>query len=232
MRVGILCIATGNYKSFVQQLIDGIANNFLIHHEREIYLFTDEERDYPSRLKVIQTIIPPYKWPEASMLRFKMYTSRTYDCDYIFHSDIDMRFVDQVGEEILSDIVAVKHPGFYNNYKGSSKGSWEERPESHCYVPPEKRITYVAGGFNGGKTEVFYKAMEQMRDWIDKDLENGIVPRFHDESAFNKFIAGGIKFLTPSYCMPEAMTKRSKWHIGNLKPIILALEKNFAEIRK
>ena len=231
-KIGILCIATGKYKSFVQQLVDGIEKNFLTEHEREVYLFTDEIWEYKSGLNIVQTIIPPYKWPEASMLRFKTYTARDYDCEFLFHTDIDMGFVGKVGNEFLNEITVVTHPGFYNNKQ--SKGSWEERKESNCYVPVERRNVYVCGGVNGGVKAHFYHAMQLMKMWIENDLSNNIIPRYHDESAINKLVTlkYDVTYLSPSYCMPEAMTKRVKWGLKDFEPKILALEKNFAEIRK
>jgi hypothetical protein len=230
MKIGILCIATKNYKSFVQQLVDGVEKYFLTNHEVVIYLFTDEEREYKSGLKIVQTIIPAYGWPEASMLRFKTYTSIEYDCDYLFHSDIDMGFVDYIGDEVLNEITVVSHPGFYN---GLRNGTWEERKSSFCFVPPDRRLDYVAGGFNGGKSVWFYHAMILMRNWIDNDLSIGITPRYHDESAINKLItiSEGVTILTPDYCMPEARTKRIAWGINHIEPKILALEKDTKYMR-
>lgn len=230
MKIGILCIATGNYKSFVQQLIDGIEKNFLVNHEREIYLFTDEEREYKSGLKIIQTIIPSYKWPEATMMRYHIFTAREYDCDYLVYSDVDMGFVDKIGDEFLGNIIVVRHPGFIN---GKENNSWEENELSQCYIPKKNRGFYYAGGIQGGNTGEYYTAMSVMKGWIDADISNGVIPIWHDETAWNKYISlrPPLTELDCSYCMPQSSLKRIKWGINHIKPKILCLEKNFKLIR-
>lgn len=228
-KIGILCIATGNYKSLVQKMIDGVEKYFLVNHEREIYLFTDEEREYKSELKIIQTIIPGYKWPDATMLRYQIFTSKTYECDYLVYSDIDMGFVAPIGDEFLGDIIAVRHPGFFTQ----PCNSWEKNKDSKCYIPIYNRIKYFCGGIQGGRTHVYYIAMELMKCWIKSDNENGIIPIYHDETAWNAFLSmcNLFKEHDCSYCMPEAMFKRKRWGIENIEPKILALEKDFKYMR-
>lgn len=230
MRIGILCIATGNYKLMIQNLVNGIEKNFLPGSERTIYLFTDKPGNYQSGLKIEQIKIPPYKFPEATMLRYEIFTSRTYDCDYLYYSDVDMGFVEKIGYEFLGDIVAVRHPGFFRN----ACNSWERNKLSKCYIPEDKRKHYYCGGIQGGQMDFYYSAMIVMRDWISEDLRNGIIPKWHDETAWNAFLSG-CNYKTEfdcSYCMPEAMSKRISWGIEKITPKILALEKDFKFMRQ
>lgn len=232
MVVGILLIATGKYKMFVQSLIDDIKRYFLLDHRINVYLFTDElHHEYvgDDRVIIIKELIPSYRFPEATLLRFHVFTKRKYEsCSFLFYIDVDMRIEAEIGEEILGNIVAVIHPGFYNG-----GGSWETRKESATFVPEEKRKKYFAGGFNGGLMPLFYAAMIIMKDMIDEDKEKGIVPIWHDESALNKFLSNvqGITELSPSFCMVEPYHLRQLWGISHLEGKIIALDKQHSEIR-
>lgn len=230
--ISICIIATNKYKEFVPQLVFSIEQYFLPYHDKEVNLFVDTEwpiADGGRKVKIIQHRIPPYTFPDATLKRFEIMTSVPKEDygDYIFYLDADMLCVDFIGEEILNDITVVAHPGYFNN--PHNKGTWETRAESTCYVKSEKRIVYVAGGFNGGATNSFYAIMQIMKGWIDKDISNGIKPIWDDESALNKLISfsdiGKVKYLTPEYCCPEPVSKRIAWGINHFTPKILALEK-------
>lgn len=234
LNVGILLISTRRYKQFVPQLLDSLHRNFLLRHKLHVFLFTDEKMDLQNNgMTIEQIIIPAYGFPAATLLRFHIFTQRTYEeCDYLYYIDVDCRAVSEIGEEILGDIVAVLHPGF-SMFPGY--GSWETREISASYVPLEKRKFYAAGGFNGGATTSFYKAMQIMKGWIDEDEAIGITPIWHDETALNKLLSemdySEITMLDSSYMMPEQNHLRIAWKIDNLKPRILALDKVHAEIR-
>ena len=231
MKIAINIIATNKYIEFIPQLIQSIDKYFLVEHEVIINLFTDGELPLiATRLKIFHHKIPAYKFPEATLLRYHIMTSIDYDCDYIFYLDADMKIVDYVGDEILGDLVAVRHPGYFME-KGS--GSWETRKESIAYVEPSKRIKYFCGGVQGGYMIKYYAAMLSMKQWIDIDLKAGVMPIFHDESIWNKYLTiNDHKELDCSYCIPEAIAKRRYSRIDNIHPLILALEKDFNYFRE
>ena len=141
--------------------------------------------------------------------------------DYLFYCDVDMRFVDNVGDEILAERVGTVHPGYVGN-----KGTPETRPESLAYIPNNINNTYYAGGFNGGSAECFLKMSTVLDQNILKDLENGITAIWFDESHLNRYFVDNppIKSLSPSYCYPE------NWDL-NYDKNLLALDKNHEEIR-
>lgn len=230
MKIGILLISTGKYKQFVRPLLDSLEKHFLKDKKLIIYLFTDEMLEVQfERLEIIQTLIPSYKFPQATLYRYKIFTSLKYpDCKYLFYMDVDMKVVADIGDEILEDIVAVRHPGFDK----MGGGSWETRPESACYT--EKKKSYYAGGVQGGSRVYYYLAMMVMRAFIEIDERNGIVPIWHDESAWNCYLSklDNFKELESSYCMVEQMDLRRRWKIDLLQPKIIALEKDHQKIRE
>jgi histo-blood group ABO system transferase len=147
----------------------------------------------------------------------------------MYYFDVDMAIVDYVGEEIFGNIVAVKHPGFY--HKG---GSWGDNKESTSYTFPENRIHYFAGGVQGGVSEKYYRAMQQMKRDIDEDEKNGVMAEWHDETHWNRFLSECkfVKMLTPKYCMVEQQELREKWGVSHFPPIIIALSKDHKAIRE
>jgi len=71
---------------------------------------------------------------------------------------------------------------------------------------------------------------EVIAERVNKDLENGIVAVWHDESHMNRYMIDNppSTILTPSYCFAEEF-------IGNpnypYEPKIVALKKNHSALR-
>lgn len=233
-QVGVLCIATNKYKKFVQPLIDGIKQYLFLNSNIRVFLFIDEFGSYvgDDRVKIELHPIPSYGFPDATMRRYEIFNAHRrilQEVDYLLYSDVDMKIVSEIDESILDNLIAVRHPGFHMN----NGGSWETRKESTCYVPEHNRIAYYAGGVQGGDVYDYLAAIGTMSLMIQVDLENGITPVWHDESAWNKYLSEQrpYKILYPDYCMVENITLREKWGINDLEPKIIALDKNHSEIR-
>ena len=143
--------------------------------------------------------------------------------DYLFYCDADMSFVNDVGDEILGDLVVTTHPRMAMGLQGT----FEENSVSTAFVPKEKRGNYFAGGFNGGKSEFFLKMSEHIKNNVNKDFLSNIIAVWHDESHLNKYMTENAPtvVLTPSYCYPES------WNLPFEKKI-LALDKNHEDFRK
>lgn len=229
MVIGIVCIATGKYDVFVEPFLNSLIN-FLPNCEKHIYLFSDRFSKSILRddLFVQRFAVEHKPFPYPTLMRYKWISVLedfifTMDgiptVDYLFYSDVDMRMVN-VGEEILHPLVAVRHPGFYQG-----GGSWEDNHNSLAYVPPEKRLKYYAGGFQGGETKTYIEAVKTMRNNIQTDLDNWITAVWHDESHWNKYLSENtFTELTPAHCYPQG---------ANLpfEQKIIALNKNHNEVR-
>lgn len=232
MKIALCLIATRKYKQFVQPLLNDVAKYFLPDHEIEVHLFIDELGEYhgSDRVKVIQDLIPSYGFPEATLYRYRIMTSKTYNVDYIYYMDVDMSICAEVGDEILQDIMVVYHPGFF----ASGGGSWGDNKSSTSYTHPKYRRIYVAGGFQGGAYEMYYRLMKRLSKNIDEDERNGgVMAEWHDETHLNAAISEMRYYtaLQPSYCMVEQHGLRKRWGIDHIPAIIVALAKNHNEIR-
>lgn len=228
MNVGLIVIATGKYKQFINQLLISARKYFMQDHNVHFFLFTDA--DYYDE-DVTGIIIEHEQWPGPTLHRYKhiIQSKQLFEkMDYLFYSDVDMRFVDTVGDEIFSDrLIAVCHPGFFM----FRSGSWCKDINSTAYTHGTPMF-YFAGGFQGGKTGLYLNACDHMAFNIKQDEELGVMAQFHDESHWNCLLHKTQYFaLEPSYCMVEQPELRKMWKIDHLKPKILALSKNHNEVR-
>ncbi len=233
-KIGILLISTNKYSKFIQPLIDSIERYFLTNHKVSVHLFTDTLTG-TGKIPVYRYIIPSYKFPQATLYRYKIF-SKYRDWlteDYLFYIDIDSLIISPVTDEILNPygLTAVHHPGFYTS-KGWGSPSVDER--SLAYLPQEKRKYYPCGGMQGG-TSVSYKvAIMTLADRIEEDERNNVMAQWHDESHWARYVNeydGPITALDPSFMMVENVKQRKLWGIDHLEPKIIALDKQHKELR-
>lgn len=216
MNIGILLIATGKYDVFIKPLTDSIVKHFLKKHEVTIFTFGDKNCTFYMKHK-------PFPYP--TLMRYHQFNKQAEvlsKMDHLFYCDVDILFVGDVGDEILSDgLTACIHP--YSESR-SFKNTFETNKESASYT--EEIETYCCGGFQGGTSEAFLRMSKTIAEAVDMDLEKGIIARWHDETHYNKYLTlcKPSKILSRDYCTPEKEQ--------NVNSKLLALEKNHLEIRK
>ena len=72
--------------------------------------------------------------------------------DYCYYFDIDMGIVQEVGDEVLSDLVGTMHP--YQTFSPKEQRTYDRNPNSlACVNRGDEGDYYYAGGFNGGSTK-------------------------------------------------------------------------------
>lgn len=162
-------------------------------------------------------------WPYPTLLRYSLFLQqeeKLKEYDYIYYCDIDMQFVNIVGDEILGQgITATLHPMY-----ALRKEYWppyEPNPESASYIKRPGQIIndngkprfmpfYFAGGFQGGKADKFIEAMKATRAIIEKDLNRAYIPVWNDETAWNKYLSENPPevVLTPSYVYPDSLIEQ------------------------
>ena len=103
--------------------------------------------------------------------------------------------------------------------------------QSLAYVPiGEEGDNYYAGGFNGGSTKKFLEMAEVISDRVNRDMANGVIALWHDESHLNRYLIDNPPSitLTPSYCFAEEQMNNPQYPY---EPKIIALKKNHNELR-
>ena len=110
MNIGLLIIATGKYKIFLDNLIKSADVFFMNEHEVTYYLFVDEIIDIESNRKIEQIIIEHREWPYPTLLRYKHFydnNEKISKNDYLYYVDSDSVFIKQIPmewfEECLPD---------------------------------------------------------------------------------------------------------------------------------
>ncbi len=185
------------------------------------------------------------EWPMPTLMRYHTFLQQEETLakyDYIFYCDVDMMFVDVVGDEILGDgITTGVNPMYWLD-----KSMWppyEPNPQSAAYIPRPGRVIedegkprfqpiYYAGGFQGGKADVWIKAMKQMKKMIDKDLTQNYIPIWNEESIFNRYLFENPPaiVLNPSYIYPDSLIKEyyePRWN-RSYQPKLVTLTKKFS----
>lgn len=197
---------------------------------------------FKDRVKVFPT--EPIEWPMPTLMRYHLFLQQEeylQKFDYIFYIDVDMRITDWIGEEILGEgLTAAQHPMYA--LRANYHPPYEPNPESKAYIPRPGRIIeengkkkfeqlYYAGGFQGGKTNDFIKAMKIMRKNIDDDFSRNYIARWNDESHFNRYLFDNPPSVTlsPSYIYPDSLI--ADYYIRlwgrNYSPKIMTLTKSF-----
>lgn len=227
--IGLLLIATGKYDCFLQQILDSANEHFMQGFDVTAYVFTDKTNlDLKSgRIQIRRLEVEHKPFPYATLYRYRhfmRYEAVLRESDYLFYSDVDMRFVDSVGVEIIpneSGLTVVQHPGYWKGGWGSPNNS----RQSTSYLPPSLRKHYFCGGFNGGTSEAFLKMASELEYNITMDERRGVMAEYHDETHLNHYLAiRKPHVLTPSMCFPET------WEMP-FKKKLLALDKDHNAMR-
>lgn len=238
VRIGVTVFAIKKYTVFLKQFLETAEKFLMVGHKVNYYVFTDRPNDVPNitlpegrQLVILE--VPSYKrWQDVSMRRMEMirdYTRQRFinEVDYLVCVDVDMKFRDEVGVEILSDVFGTLHPGFYGGSR--ERFTYERRKASTAYIPPDEGDFYYAGGYFGGSVQEVYKLTNFCHTEMMTDKGNHIEAVWHDESYLNKYFLyhKPTKVLSPEYLWAEGFGVP-----GFLKKIrFIALAKNHNAIR-
>ena len=234
--VGLLLIATNKYDRYIQGIINSADRYFLNKHNVTYYIFTDTNKKISSSKPINIINIEHKPFPFASMDRFQHFSNNKELLskeDYLFYVDVDCLFVDFVDDEIFGNLVGAEHCGFIGK-----NGPVEKDKKSCLYVDKnysKKYDKYFGGGFSGGKASEYLKLSEQCEEWKNIDLNNGIMPLWHDETLLNRYFLDNRPevILSPSYHYPQSnMSYYKRLWKREYKPKILLLDKNHGEVRK
>ena len=223
-----------------------------------VYLFTDQAEEaaswietHLSKIKVKVIEIPNLRWPEATLMRYRLVVESQdlFTEPILMYLDSDMEVLNDFGTQLLQEIDAnrmclVIHPGYARGagrwdtwlksphillrdlkilFLGQIQpGAWERRKVSKAYVPRRKRKTYVHGAIWLGLRSEFIQMCKILSERIDIDHANSVIAVWHDESHLNWFAANyEVKYLD----------SRFSWHrdyknLRDVFPFITTFDKN------
>ncbi|XP_038601864.1 histo-blood group ABO system transferase-like [Tachyglossus aculeatus] len=237
--VGLTVFAIKKYVVFLKLFLETAEKYFMVGHKVNYYVYTDRPADVPAvplreGRKVVVLEVQNYaRWQDVSMRRMEMinhFAQQRFlrEVGYLVCVDVDMRFSDHVGVEILSSLFGTLHPGFYGAERRSF--TYERRPLSRAYIPPDEGDFYYAGGFFGGTVSEVYKLTKECHQAMMADKGNKIEAVWHDESYLNKYLLyhKPTKILSPEYLWDEKLLGSRAFL---KKKRFLAVPKNHAAIR-
>lgn len=252
MKVAFLLVATGRYKEFVAPLYDGLQHVFP-DTQRRVVVCTDAPGFQGTPTFPIHCFYIPRKgFPYDTLFRYHYFLDAHAlwaDADVVVYMDVDMKVMrpllwadlpHHVYQPVWPPhrhvrqgsgaLLAVCHPGFVRNAQRPF-GSPETRPQSRACLT-QQVVPYVCGGVQGGTTEAFATACRVMRQRIDDDMQDGIMPVWHDESVWNKYVnecADQVTLYTPSLCY--ALRQAPLWGLHEWEPIITTIDKDHKYFR-
>jgi histo-blood group ABO system transferase len=222
--VALIVVATGLYSRFLPELV-ATARTHVRGLDR-VFVLSDVE---PAASDIVHWL--PWghlRWPLPTMMRYRAILAyRDVLLEHggvLVYVDVDMRFAGEVDLRDVTGLIAVQHPGYVDS--NPNDYPYERRPASTSAIPPGDGEQYYAGGVQGGDTAAYLDACRVLADWLHADLSRGLVPVWHDESAWNKFcyLHPPNRVLTPDYCSPE--------HEHNPAAHIVALDKDHNRVRQ
>ena len=212
-KVAILYISTGRYILFWENFYNAMERHFLPNHDKTYFLFTDHDF-LPVKRNVIKIHQDQLKWPFVTLKRFHFFdkiANQLKNYDYIYFLNGTMLPVSDINEEIFpsekQEFMVTIHPGYFR--ASPQKFPYDRNPKSKAYIMKGEGRYYVMGGFNGGTSAGFLKLIKTLKKWTDEDLENDVIPLWHDESMLNRYLAttmiegGSPLILLPEYAIPE-----------------------------
>ncbi|XP_078496196.1 histo-blood group ABO system transferase-like isoform X2 [Lissotriton helveticus] len=207
--IGLTVFALGSYWKLLKRFLESADKFFMVGHKVIYYVYTDlpekvecttTQTDRKCKVYKMSTIDSKIrvfmKRMEILQLHIK---SKVIDVQYLVCADVDMVFHDDVGVEILGDLVATLHPGYYKD--GRDGLTFERRKSSQAYIPKNEGDFYYQANFFAGTAQEIYRLTKTCDRAIKADNRKGIIAVFHDESHFNKYLLHHkpTKLLSPEY---------------------------------
>lgn len=221
-KVALVCICINPpYWQYIGPMIESARKHFLVNHDVDYLLWSDMPKEVNYGATIFEADPVPFPYP--TLMRFHLFLQqeeKLKEYDYIFYCDADMLFVNTVGDEVLGDgITCAEHPMYA--LKRLFIPPYEPNKDSSAYIPrlgvqainehgrPYFKPLYAAGGFQGGKSQDFIKAMKWCKRSIDDDFARNYIAIWNDESHWNRYLLDNPPsvILSPSYIYPDSMIK-------------------------
>lgn len=213
--LAILYICTGKYDIFWKDFYASSEKHFCKGDKKHYYVFTDS-KVIQSRDNVTVLYQDNLGWPMIACYRYRILLRieqelEKFDAMAFFNANA--LFVDDVShEEFFSNkpesLVCVLHPLFPK--EKAADAPFEQRPLCTAYVPPENRKQYCQSAISAGTKNLYMAMLRDLAANTEKDLENGIVATWHDESQWNAYVNNNtsiepcLHILSQSYMYPES----------------------------
>ena len=255
--VGILTVATNKYVEYWEELATSLDECCPPDGPKvKMHVFTDQVERAELHARSLQHVsvetyeIESYKWPEATLFRYRIFEKYLPDIheELLMHLDADMKiekwFVGDIPSHLNQGIGLVSHPGYYRPKSWSKAsfylknirkiwadsrmrlveggiGSWDKNRDSLAFVSRRKRDSYVCGGTWMGSRKSIIKLVSELSQKVEEDQARDVIALWHDESHLNRWSAqNNFTLLNPEFCYDGSYPG-----LGSLTPLIRAIDK-------
>ena len=221
LSLGIVSVATNVYLDYWKSQAASLDRNVSPELPITIHIFTDrtsEAIEFSKSLKNLKVVaheIPPYRWPEATLYRYKIFNEHKseltqdilmyLDADMLVHSTLSLS---RLAPQGTAEATLVKHPGYfrptglrriklywqyrkllvsdtYSRIKLGGLGAWETNPKSAAFVSRASRRNYYCGGIWWAPNAIFRDLVSELDSRVNSDESAGLMAVWHDESHIN-----------------------------------------------
>lgn len=196
MKIAITYICTGKYERFWDEFYSSCEKYFYPDTKKHYFVFTESKRIMAQKQKNVSCIYQGRAgWPYDTLLRFHwfaMIQDRLKEFDYCYFCNANSIFLRTVTAEVIpfpteeKPLILWCHTAHYEDHS-SNDITTEANPLSTAYVGPDVQCRQHGGGFYGGTASAYLQMTLELRDNIQKDLDNGIIAVWHDQSHIIKY---------------------------------------------
>ncbi|XP_006871614.1 PREDICTED: histo-blood group ABO system transferase-like [Chrysochloris asiatica] len=246
--IGLTVFAVKKYVIFLSSFLKSAESFFMVGHRVNYYVFTDLPHTVPrvhlqnGRQLFVLKVRNYTRWQDISMHRMEIISNFSKqrfqrEVDYLVCSDVDMKFRDHVGVEILSSLFGTLHPGFFGHSRQSF--TYERRALSQAYISQDEGDFYYIGALFGGTVQEVYRLTKACHEAIMTDKGNNIEAVWQEESHLNKYLLyyKPTKVLSPEYMWDNRMLLQMtpiqllQWNMVIRKKRFVILIKNYETLR-
>ncbi|KAJ8363262.1 hypothetical protein SKAU_G00120930 [Synaphobranchus kaupii] len=240
LTIATTVFAVGKYTRFLRDFLETAEQHYMVGFKVHYYVFTDQPEQVPAVTlapgrKLSITRVPKFnRWQEISLRRMEIIQTAIEErihkeADYIYCLDVDMKFHNRWGPEVLDTLVAAIHPWFYQLDR--KQFSYERRPASKAYVPVDQGDFYYMAAVFGGRIEDVHKLTKTCREHLEEDKNNNLEAVWQEESHLNQYLVyqKPTKLLSPEYLWDDLKSRKP----NEIKLIrFSAIIKDKAEVRE
>ena len=216
--IGILYVGIGAYIRFWDDFYTTCERFFCPNSQKHYYVVTDSAVEEKANVTTIHQ--DNLGWPGNVVFRYLFFLrikDMLKEYDYLFFFNGNTRFRATISEE---EFLPTEEEGglisltWKTGTEDPDTYKFERRPESAAYIPYGTKGIYLQSGMTGGITKHYFELLQTCHDMTMTDFNNGIIPVWHDESIYNKYMINRkSKLLTSEYGRP---LQRDKKHTAKI----------------
>lgn len=255
--LGVMSVATNIYFDYWKRMVQSADDHTAKSDQVTFFVFTERIDEVPRFSRTLRNVtvigfkIPALVWPEATLLRYQIFSESfpSMERHILVHLDADMIFVANPWNLIRSalqekEICLVHHPGYWRprgfqklslyfshpnilyrdlrtKFRLGGLGAWETRSKSKAFVPRISRHVYFCGGIWFGRRMAISALMRSLAQTTHEDNLQDLIAVWHDESHLNRWASTN----SHGSVTPEFCFDETYPQLSQLNPLIVAVRK-------